>query len=149
LTRSLFNKAIEQISAVTNRRFDPKQKELFYHELSSIGDVTFSKILKEYVREVPPPTNIIGYFLRVYENDKPVQPMYEDDKKSGWKNGEYTGEQQALFSKCYGKIMSLGEKIPLERKNEFAQILNREWKNKSGDSLTKGLRSCLGEIESW
>lgn len=139
MIRSVFDRGIAQMETVTNRTYKPEQKEFMYRTLGKIGDVTFQKIVESYIREIKPPTNVIGYFL----NNIPAKPdeTYKDDGVSGWKNSQYTPEDQVLFLRCVTIAVELAKQKKMMYK-DWVEPFNRNWVNRSGANLASWLRSC-------
>jgi len=149
MTRSVFDKGISQIMLVSGRSYNDSQKDFFYKKLMYIGDITFEKIIEEYLDELPPPTNIVGYFRKRRDSLSGEKTTFVDDGKSGWQNGEYTKQQENLFMECCFNIQRLPKSFSQEMVMGFVEILNKQWMDNSGDRLTNVMESCLKEIQSW
>lgn len=149
MDRSIFNEGIKAIQLVTNRTIKDGQKDFIYKKLNHITNSAFNKILEMYIDEVPCPLNIIGYFRNTYRNVRPAKPMYEDDGKSGWVNGEYTKFQHELFMKAVYRMTIINKRREDFNYTVICGILNKVWVNNTGNGLDEALGAFHKELNQW
>jgi len=142
MVKTTFEIGIDRISALTKKVYSNSHIDFMYDELKYISDVNFRKILREYIRELPIPANIVGYFCG--KNAILCIKYSEIDKSVGVSGGEYSKKALNLFSKCTAILMS--RRFPKDMNKSSVLALNKQWMGHSGDDLDRAMEYSHKEL---
>jgi len=145
MTRENFDDGMVQMVLASHRKYSEPEKDFFFSKLDYIPDKNFQTLVDWYISEVPPPTNIIGYFRKRYMEMVPKEKKEDTNFDGEWGNVDFYKEQMASGNQCTN-IALFGHRQKKLNYKKWALRFEREWNDRRLAPLTQWLKEEKGRL---
>ncbi len=134
---SIFQTGIQKIQTVLGKKIEKDLADLLWEKLLFLDDRNFSRIVNEYISELSPPRNILGYLL---SRGKQTQPP-KQEFSAPVIDLPFDKEHSDFLGKIVGQSYRLARQKKFKIQDAWLSDMYRSWATLPKFELTHFLES--------